>query len=136
MATPKLYTEAELARATNRTPEYLRTARSRGLIAPLGETGAGVFIYTGDAIAAVNAIQTPVLTLHRKVREMARKYRAELEAADASIRERLPASSLIREMSKVENKIRRDMQRQVGGVADVAREALEELRRSGPSAPA
>lgn len=58
---PRLLSEAELARLVNRSNPYLRHARERGLITPLGTIGAGRFVYAPDAVDEVRAIDRPVM---------------------------------------------------------------------------
>lgn len=58
---PRLLSEAELARLANRSNPYLRHARERGLITPLGTIGAGRFVYAPGAVEQVQAIGRPVM---------------------------------------------------------------------------
>ncbi len=58
---PRLLSEAEVARLVNRSNPYLRRARERGLVTPLGTIGAGRFVYAADAVEQIRAISQPVM---------------------------------------------------------------------------
>ena len=55
LAVQQFLSEAELGRRANRPPQAIRSLREQGLIAPIGRTSAGVYLYEQTALTAVLA---------------------------------------------------------------------------------